>query len=202
MRLLLALLCTLFLAGCNDNARAATRNIAVLGEHLAASLDPETAAIGEVIRVEATAVADNYDAMLFGLWHSRSVASVDITALQTDLQRALQDNLDLANKLDEETKAKIAVGTWMKTLIGIALTGTGAGAAGAGWWILRSRRQLRTVVGALVQFGLDMTKAETDTQAEKVKTDHAKLQDDLGIRHLVKPVLEKAKKPAKVGSHA
>lgn len=198
MRLLLALLCALFLAGCNDNARVATRNIAVLGEHLAASLDPETAAIGEVIRVEATAVADNYDAMLFGLWHSRSVASVDITALQTDLQRALQDNLDLAAELDRETKAKVEVGNWMKVLIGIALTIVGGGAYGGTRYVLRSR----TLVQSLVKFGLDVANAETNDDVERVKAEHAKMQDSLGIRGTVKSALEKAKKPAKVGSHA
>jgi len=44
-----------------------------------------------------------------------------------------------------------------------------------------------------VLFGLDMTKAETDAQAEQVKATHAALQEALGVRGLIDRLLQRAK---------
>ena len=204
MRLLLALLC-LFTLGCNDNARVGTRNIAEMGAYLSTSIDPATAAIGEVIKLEATAIADNYDAMLFGLWNSKSHPSITEDALRADLQAALDANLKLTQDIADETAAKVAVGTWVKVLFGLLLTTAGGGAGYAGVTMLRNRTlvsKLKTAITTLVEFGVDMTRAETDTQAEDVKKRHQARQINLGVHDLIKPELEKAKKPATVGSHA
>lgn len=192
----------LWLTGCSGEARTGTRNVAEIGKVLAEHIDPDVVAMGKVIELEATAVADNYDAMLFGLWTSRSVASVTADDLRLDLQAGLDANIDQTKKITKETQAKIAIGDGLLWLLGGAL---GGGAGGAAVYVLRSRSRiakLMTAVKAVVEFGVDMTKAETDEQAEAVKVKHVLNQTSLGIHDIVKPVLEAAKKPTKVGSHA
>lgn len=203
MRPVVFTLLVLALAGCNGEARTGTRNLEEVGKYLATSSDPATAATGEVIAIEAAAIADNYDSMLFGLWNSRSAPSVTAEDLGSHLEEALKANLEQAKKVDEDTKVKVAVGSSLMSIFGLILGGSGAGAiAGAGMWILSNRNKfakLQTAFNAVVAFGVDMTKADTTEQAEAVKDKHILNQDALGVRDLVKPALEKAKKRATVG---
>lgn len=203
MRFVLLTLLTFVLAGCNSEARVGTRNLEEIGKHLATSSDPATAATGKVIAIEAAAIADNYDQMLFGLWNSRSTPSVTAEDLADDLEESLKANLEQAKKIAEATKAKVAIGNSLMSLFGLILGGSGAGAlAGAGAWVLANRSKftkLQTAFNAVVDFGVDMTKADTTEQAEAVKDKHVLNQKALGVHDLVKPALEKAKKRATVG---
>ena len=203
MKYVLLLVITFALAGCNGGARTGTRNLEEVGKYLATSSDPATAATGKVIAIEAAAIADNYDSMLWGLWNSRSAPSVTAEDLADDLEESLKANLEQAKKVNEDTKAKVAIGTSLLSMVGLLLGGRGAGAlAGAGAWVFANRSKftkLQTAFNAVVDFGVDMTKADTTEQAEAVKTKHILNQEALGVRDLVKPALEKAKKRATVG---
>lgn len=186
---------TLFFCGCGDNARIATRNVQEMGKYLAEYDDATIASMGRVIAAEAGAAADSYDAMLLGLWNNRSKPSVTVKDLQADVEQGLKDNIEHTKTLEEETKTAIVVGSWMEQLITLGL-GLLLGGGAGGIALAQSRGKLKTaltVAKSAIKFGYDMTHAETNDAAEKVKLNHVREQRKLGIKSLVEAELDSIK---------
>lgn len=188
-------LACLLLTGCQSNERIAVRNIAEIGKVLAENSEPDVASMGRVIAAEATVAADSLDVQLFGMWQERSKPSVTVEDLEADLEQALKKNMVLAKKLQEETEARIEIGGTLNTatnyLIGLIF---GVGAAGG--LAVRYKKQLGTVqkmASAAIKFGLEMTKANTDEDAEAVKTAAVKEQKKLGVHDKIAAELKKLK---------
>ena len=195
MKYLLVFIAVFALAGCGENARIGVRNVAEIGKSLQDHIDPSVAAKGKVIELEATAAADYQDVGPLGLWVDETKANVTVDDIKADEQAALNKNLEHTALIKEDTNKKITVGGWITAGITglLGLLGLGGTAA---VYINKLRGAIgkySTTVDSVVKFGVDMTKAETDADAEAVKAKHVEIQKAVGIHDDVKTLVAKAK---------
>ncbi len=197
---LLSLLAVLFVfAGCGDKqARVALRNSVEAAKYIQeASSDPAVRAAGAAIEAQATASADQMDLVLWGLWESRSRATIPKEDWVEAPESSLRRSNDQARAVEAETAQMRAwSGTFMDS-IGLASGLTGSGMIGlllAG--VLKYRKELLAAKDDLftsVVYAKKVEAAETDDDVEAIKKDFVPLAGP----HL-KEALAKRKTSAKL----
>ncbi len=185
---LIALLaCLGFFTGCGGEARVATRNIEQIGIYLAEQgPDDVVRAAGRSIAMQANAVGEQQDLVLWGLLRDRvtkpTVTKEDWAESAASAERR---SVAQAQEVKEETAQIRAVAAGFMSTLGLSLSLTGAGTFGLmAAWILKNLGTIKELGTAFAK----MRTAETEDEAKAIEEEFP----------VAKKAIAKAKKAGKV----
>lgn len=196
MKSFLLLLLLVCVTGCgHDEARTGVRNVAEMGKWVKENAsDPDVQVVGELIEKQALISADTLDLKFFGLVRSPSEPTVEAEDFTTNYSASVRSADKQIEKTGLESETLERSGALLAGVIqgGFALLGLGGLAAAARYRKVGQTAQ--TLFSAAMKFGRDMSMANTDEEAENVKTKHMKFQKALGIHAKITEELEAIKK--------
>ena len=171
----LALITLCAFTGCGSGqARIGLRNAVVAAQVLQANPDPAVQTAARAIEVQVTASADQMDQMLWGLWTSKSKATITAQDWEDSAPSASRRSDAQAEATRQETLENNGAresATGVLGALGLPLSLTGGGVfAAAGAWLLKNRQDLKSALTTAVNYGHEVAPASTPEAVEVVKS--------------------------------